>query len=180
MRHQLYFQSISINSSDAARRSCERLHENVFYCERALLAGARGYLSKSQGMEHLIQAIHQILAGGRYLSEDLEAALGEKCINGRVRAENLSPEKLSDRELQVFEMIGTGVTTGEIAQTLQLSLKTVDSHREHIKEKLGLSTAAELVKQAFLWVHHHSWNRPDLGETPPSSDGSSSDQSGGI
>ena len=148
------------------------MHDEGFYAERALRAGARGYINKEGGRDDLIKGIRYVMAGNRFVSESVAATLIGKSMSGRVRSDGSTPEDLSDRELQIFELIGGGFSSGEIAAKLHLSVKTVDSHREHIKRKLDLRNGAQLAKQAFHWVHHARWEP----STEPSSSGEEESQ----
>jgi DNA-binding NarL/FixJ family response regulator len=129
------------------------MHDESFYAERALRAGARGYISKSAGPKTVITAIRRILAGEIYLSQRMASRMVAKFVDGKAKKETGSPEdRLTNRELQVFEMIGRGVRTRDIATQLHLSVKTVESHRENIKRKLQLKSATELLQHAIQWV----------------------------
>lgn len=127
-------------------------HDEALYAERAVRAGARGYVMKLEAGEKIVEALRHVRKGGVFLSEDVKdrmlfgAALGAK-------TPSQSPlEVLSDRELEVFEMTGRGRATREIAERLHLSVKTVESYRARIKNKLNLTTAAELMQHAVQWV----------------------------
>ena len=128
------------------------MHDELIHAERALRAGARGYLMKEAGGERLVQAIHRLLQGEVYVSEKLSAAILDS-VTGRKPRNSHSPiEKLTDREFQVFQMIGSGKGTREIADELHLSAKTVDVHRGNIKAKLDLKDGTALVRHAVRWV----------------------------
>jgi DNA-binding NarL/FixJ family response regulator len=128
------------------------VYEERFFAERALRAGARGYVSKLEAAEHLVKAVRKILSGKLYLSSALtERLLLRNLVAGDAR-QFVSPiDKLSDRELQVFEQIGAGHSTAEIAKQLNLSVKTIETHRAHTKEKLNLKNAAELTRYSLQW-----------------------------
>jgi len=129
------------------------MHDEALYAERVLRAGARGYIMKQEGGKKLLQAIRQVLGGQIYVSEKMAARILEVFSGRRATNSAGSPvEKLSDREFEVFQLLGQGRGTREIAAHLHLSVKTVEVHRAHIKEKLKLKTAAELVRQAVRWV----------------------------
>ncbi len=128
------------------------MHDESVYAERALRAGARGYVDKQQLDETVLVAIHRVLDGGTYMSGKLERRLAGRFLDGRKLAAGSPLEALSDRELEVFRWIGQGRGTREIAETLSLSVKTIESHREHIKNKLGIQTAAQLAQRAAQWV----------------------------
>ncbi|HVU38826.1 MAG TPA: response regulator transcription factor [Opitutales bacterium] len=128
------------------------MHDETLYAERALRAGARGYLMKEAGGEKLLAAIRHVLSGQVYVSERLSAQLLDSMTSRHPRGSSSPIEKLSDREFQVFQLIGQGRNTREIAQQLHLSPKTVDVHRANIKDKLGLLDATALVRHAVRWV----------------------------
>jgi DNA-binding NarL/FixJ family response regulator len=129
------------------------MHDEMLYAERAVRGGARGYLMKEAGSERMLAAIRQVLAGGVYVSDRIQAKILEGMSGPRGRSSASSPiEKLSDREFEVFRLLGQGRTTKEIADQLHLSHKTVAVHRGHIKEKLKIASATELVHQAVRWV----------------------------
>ena len=127
------------------------MRDESFYAERVLRAGAKGYISKEEGTEKLVEGIRAVLTGKVYVSESLAARLLSKYVGGGSAASESPVQRLSDRELEVFEWIGQGLTTREIAEKLHLSVKTIESHREHIKEKLRLDNATELLKHAIEW-----------------------------
>ena len=133
------------------------VHEEALYAERCLRAGAKGYLMKQEAMENVLLAIRRVLAGQVYLSDRMQA----KFFNGsgkRGQPVLLSPlEKLSDRELEVFRLLGQGIGTRKVAELLHLSISTVESHRARIKEKLSVSSATELLQQAVKWVETENY-----------------------
>jgi DNA-binding NarL/FixJ family response regulator len=125
--------------------------QESLYAERALRAGARGYLNKQESSAKLLEAIRTVLSGERYVSPELARRLVAQALG--TRDETKTPiEQLSDRELEIFRMIGQGQTSGAIASKLHLSTHTIDTHRENIKRKLGAHNAAELNRQAVQWV----------------------------
>ena len=128
------------------------MHDESVYGERALRAGARGYVSKQQLDETVLQAIRLVLAGSLYMSVALQRRLAERYVGGRTLGAEPGVHSLSDRELQVFRLIGEGRTTKQIAETLMRSVKTVESHIEHIKGKLNVTSAARLAQSATRWV----------------------------
>lgn len=128
------------------------MHDESFYVERVLRAGARGYVTKDEATEKVIVAIRKILTGEIYLSERMSSKMLCKLVETRNATAGMSVECLSDRELQVFELIGRGMGTRHIAETLHLSTKTIESHRERIKKKLKLNDASELLQHAIQWV----------------------------
>lgn len=128
------------------------MHDEMIYAERVLRAGGRGYIMKQAGGQKFLTAIRQVLAGQVFVSENMSARILEM-FSGRQPQNAGSPvRKLSDREFEVFQLIGQGVSTRAIAEKLHLSIKTVEVHRANIKEKLGLKTANELVRYAVRWV----------------------------
>ena len=128
------------------------MYDEATYAERALKAGARGYLTKKQLDATVLDAIRTVLAGQTYLSDELKARLATKYLQGDDAQSASSIDRLSDRELQVFQQVGRGRATRQIAERFSLSVKTVESHLEHIKQKLTLSSAAELAQTATRWV----------------------------
>lgn len=129
------------------------MHDEPIYAERVLKAGAHGYVTKEEGAEKAIEAIRQLLKGKAYLTGRLAERMLETMTGFAKSKEAGTVESLSDRELEVLELIGRGLGSAEIAQRLKLSIKTIESHREHIKAKLGLQRATELAQYAFNWVH---------------------------
>jgi DNA-binding NarL/FixJ family response regulator len=128
------------------------MHDEMVYAERALRAGARGYIMKEAGGENLLAAIRQIFGGQVYVSPKMSAQLLDS-FSGRKSRDADSPfGKLTDREFEVFQMIGRGRSTREIAQQLGLSTKTVDVHRANLKAKLELRDTTALVRHAVRWV----------------------------
>jgi DNA-binding NarL/FixJ family response regulator len=128
------------------------MHDESLYAERVLRAGGRGYIMKQEGGKKMMEAIRTVLSGQIYVSEKMSAKILE-IFSGRRSETNRSPiEKLTDREFEVFQMIGQGRGTRQIAETLHLSVKTVEVHRLHIKEKLELADAPSLVRYAVRWV----------------------------
>ena len=125
------------------------MHEESLYAERVLRAGASGYIMKQEATEKVLEAIRKVLTGKIYLSEKMSTRLLHQLIGGRATPTGSSMERLSDRELEVFGLIGQGRGTREIAEQLHLSVKTIESHRAHIKEKLNLKNATELVHRAI-------------------------------
>jgi len=128
------------------------MHDESLYAERVLRAGGRGYIMKQEGGKKLMAAIRQVLGGQIYVSEKISARILEGFSGRRTSTDGSPVDKLSDRELEVLELIGGGKGTREIAAQLHLSVKTVEVHRAHIKEKLDLKTAPELVRFAVRWA----------------------------
>lgn len=127
------------------------MHDETMYGERALRAGARGYIMKEAAADHLITAVRKILSGGIYVSESMASRMLEQVTGQRVKTV-ASLDTLTDRELEVLEMIGQGVATKNIAEKLCISARTVEAHRAHIKDKLAIIDGAALVRYAVQWV----------------------------
>ena len=140
------------------------MHDETIYAERALRAGARGYVMKQEKLDRLLLAIGRVLSGAIYVSDQVAAhavqrmAVGSGAGSGENAEETVNSYvgRLTDRELQVFRLIGQGLGTRLIAENLHLSRKTIDSHREHIKAKLGLRDGSELIQRAIQWARHSS------------------------
>jgi DNA-binding NarL/FixJ family response regulator len=134
------------------------MHDENIYAERALRAGARGYIMKAAPSEKVIEAIRRILEGGMYLSEALNGQLLNTFFAGRGQKPGGATivDQLSDRELEVFRALGEGKGTRDIADAFNLSVKTVETHRAHIKDKLKLRTAPELIRAAVEWVNQEA------------------------
>jgi DNA-binding NarL/FixJ family response regulator len=128
------------------------MHDETRFAERSLLAGAKGYIMKQETLTSIVTAIRCILGGKIYLSEQLKDEVLTQFAGGFRTGEASPVDKLSDRELEVYRLIGTGLGTNEIAQELNLSVKTIGSYRERIKEKLNLKSANDLVRNAVRWV----------------------------
>jgi DNA-binding NarL/FixJ family response regulator len=127
--------------------------DESLFAERALRAGAQGYINKQEVQENILDAIRAVLAGRRYLSDAMTQRLVTQAVGGKEDSSMYAPvERLSDRELEVFTLIGRGKTTGAIASQLQLSVHTIDSHREKIRHKLNLKNGTELTQRAVQWV----------------------------
>jgi DNA-binding NarL/FixJ family response regulator len=128
------------------------MHEEAFYAPRVLRAGGRGYVMKSEGPERIVAAVRTVLSGQIAVSPAMAARALESFSGQGGQTGNTPEERLSDRELEVLRLFGEGWSTEEIAQKLHLSAKTVDVHRGHIKEKLGLRTTPEFLRFAIRWV----------------------------
>lgn len=133
--------------------------DETLHAERALRAGARGYLMKEAGGEKMLAAIRQVLGGRVYVSERMADRILNLFSGRKAHSSNSPIQGLSDREFEVFQLIGEGRSTREIAKQLHLSGKTVDVHRGHIKEKLGLKDATALVRHAVRWVEIQNTDR---------------------
>ena len=128
------------------------MHDESLYADRALRAGARGYIMKSEVESTVVEAIREILDGGIYVSEEFSTQVLMQYAGASGSKDESPLEQLSDRELEVFEYMGRGFETREIAEKLVLSPKTIDSYRARIKEKLSIESNAELTRRAVLWV----------------------------
>lgn len=125
------------------------MHDESLYAERVLRAGARGYVMKRETTKKIITAIREVLEGRLYLSDEFRTSLAEKLLDGRKAKSHV--EQLSDRELEVFRLLGQGIETRRIAESLGLSIKTVQVYCARIKEKLNLANATELLREAMRW-----------------------------
>ena len=126
------------------------MHDETLYAERVLAAGAHGFINKQEAQDSIIHAIRHVLSGKVYLSQKMTDRLLSGMVNAG--AEKRDIDSLSNRELQVFELIGEGVSSSQIAEQLNLSVKTIETHQSHIKKKLGLDSAHELSQRAIRWV----------------------------
>lgn len=129
------------------------MHDEAVYGERALRAGARGYIMKQEATEKVVTAIRRVLAGELYVSDGMAAKMVSKIVGGGTRRTGSPVDCLSDRELEVFRLIGEGFSTREMAEKLHLSVKTIETYRAHIKDKLGFEDANELLRSAIQWVN---------------------------
>ena len=127
------------------------MHDETIYAERALRAGANGYIMKQEATEKVLVAVRQILGQKVYVSDRIANRMLQQYISGSATQENSPISELSDRELEVFRLIGEGHSTRMIAEELHLSVKTVESYQAHIKNKLSLKNARELVQRAIQW-----------------------------
>lgn len=127
-------------------------YEESLYGERCLRAGARGYLNKRDCHDRILPAIRAVLQGQHYVSETLTQTLLKQAVGTAAHASSDPIDRLSNRELQVFRLIGEGWTTTAIAESLHLSVHTIDSHRDNIKRKLGAKSGVELQRQAVQWA----------------------------
>ena len=128
------------------------MHEESMYGERALRAGARGYLTKQEASKKIIDAIRRIMRGEIYVSEKLGAALLQKVAGVKSEGGGSPIDVLTDRELEVFQLLGQGLAVREVAERLFVSVKTVEAHREHIKQKLKFKTSSELLRYAIQYT----------------------------
>jgi DNA-binding NarL/FixJ family response regulator len=135
------------------------MHDELLYAERALRAGAKGYVMKDADGPTFLAAIRRVLSGQVYMSDKLAARVLDAFAGTRPRGSSSPLEKLSDREFEVFRLFGEGKTAKEIAAQLNLSPKTVSVHRDHIKEKMGFSTSAEMIREAVRYVETQDLGR---------------------
>jgi DNA-binding NarL/FixJ family response regulator len=137
------------------------MHDEMVYAERVLRAGARGYIMKQEGGQNFLQAIRQVLDGQIFVSDKMSARILET-FSARQNGNSISPvRRLSDREFEVFQLVGQGIINRDIAERLHLSIRTIEVHPVNIKEKLHLQTAMELVRYATRWMDAHGQNLPD-------------------
>src|SRR5665213_36594 len=129
------------------------MHDESLYAERVLRAGAKGYITKQEATRKIMLAIRQVLSGQVYVSEKMASRMVNKLVSGRNQEQSSPIERLTDRELEVFQLIGRGQGTRKIAEELHLGIKTVESYRARIKEKLKLDDGTQLLQQAIQWVH---------------------------
>lgn len=127
------------------------MHDERVYAERAIRGGARGYIMKRESTGKIIDAIREVLSGGMYLSKDLTELFARKFVAGPSHSTNGTLDQLSDRELEVFQLMGQGYETRQIAETLNVNIKTVQTYCTRIKDKLKISTGAELLREAIRW-----------------------------
>ena len=128
------------------------MHDESLYAERAFRAGARGYIMKQEASESVVQAIRQVLKGGLYASSKVTENILTRFIEGPKEPSASPLQALTDREIEVFQLIGEGLSISEIGNRLHLSVKTIGTYRERIKEKLNLKNATELLRHALSWV----------------------------
>ena len=127
------------------------MHDESLYAERVLRAGARGYVNKSETAQKVIEAIRRVLEGKLFVSEKIVEAMTARAITGRPAPARSPVELLSDRELEVFEKLGQGIGTRQIAEDFRVSVKTVQAYCARIKEKLNLASATQLLREAIRW-----------------------------
>src|SRR5215470_16394936 len=127
-------------------------HDESIYAEIAFRAGALGYLMKQEALDKILPAIRRVLSGAIYVSDSLAAKMLQQQVRGQKDVHDSPIKQLSDREMEVFQLIGRWKKTSEIAQELHLSIKTIEYYREQIKRKLNLKNSAELTQHATAWV----------------------------
>ncbi|AOY59234.1 response regulator transcription factor [Desulfococcus multivorans] len=128
------------------------MHEESLHAERCLLAGAKGYLMKHESKDSVIMAVRKIFAGRKYISQRIMDTLLDKIGEEPEKKQDSPLHRLTDRELEIFQMIGKGFSSRQIAGHLNLSVKTVSAHKERIKQKLGIGTSGALIRYAVLWL----------------------------
>jgi DNA-binding NarL/FixJ family response regulator len=127
------------------------MHDEALYAERALRAGARGYVMKRESTKSVLASIRRVMEGGVYVSERVVNSMARRFSSSPKGAESSPVERLSDRELEIFRLLGQGRTTAQIAEDLHLSLKTVQAYCARAKEKFGVSSLGELLRAAIRW-----------------------------
>ena len=128
------------------------MHDESVYAERAMRAGARGYIMKQEASSRVLTAVRTVLAGELHLSDRMKERMLHRLVNNRKEEVRFSIDTLSDREMEVFQLIGDGFSTRQVATKLNLSVKTIDSYREHLKLKLQLESGKDLVRYAIQWM----------------------------
>lgn len=128
------------------------MHDESIYAERAVRSGARGYLMKEVAPKKIVEAIQAVLNGELYISENQSKKIIDKLIHGTLDTESLSIDVLSDREFEIFQLIGNGFSTKEIGKKLNLSIYTIESHKRNIRTKMNLNNSADVTKHAIQWV----------------------------
>lgn len=128
------------------------MHEESVYAERCIKAGAKGYIMKQQSPDEVISALRKILDGGIYISESMRSILFNKLIPKRFKTDTSPVDGLSNRELEVFQLIGQGLQTKQVAEELNLSVKTIETYIEHIKQKMNFKSLHELIIHAIRWL----------------------------
>jgi DNA-binding NarL/FixJ family response regulator len=151
--------------------------DELIYAERAMRAGAHGYVMKEQAAHEVVTAIRTILGGNIYASPRISALAVRRMVEARPQVHGSGVDSLSDRELEVFQLLGAGLSTKKIALQLSLSIKTIETHRQSIKHKLGLHGAGELVRHAIDWVQSRTLRDTGSSTIPPSNSGRPSDSS---
>tara|TARA_B100001057_G_scaffold53783_1_gene47765 strand:+ start:152 stop:739 length:588 start_codon:yes stop_codon:yes gene_type:complete len=128
------------------------MHDETIYAQRALRAGAKAYVMKKESPSKVVDAIRKIIQGEIYVSPSVADQVLHQIVNGPGNVSTSPVDRLTDRELEVVQLIGRGLSSREVAESLHLSVKTIESHRAHVKEKLGLRNATELVQFSVQWV----------------------------
>ncbi len=141
-----------MTSNKALRILAWSMFDELLYAERALAAGAMGFINKQEATREIFAAIRKVMSGEVYDSQKMANHIMHRSVGGRTQMKETTFESLSNRELEVFRMIGAGSTTAEISRNLHLSVKTVETHRQRIKDKLQIGDAPKLVREATQWV----------------------------
>lgn len=128
------------------------MYDEAVYAERCLRAGAEGYIQKQDDVDKILEGVRTVLGGGPHVSEELSSRILRRVVDRKSDTEESPIASLSNRELQLLELIGQGMTTQEIADYLNLSTKTIHTYREHLKEKLRVDNIHQLVRYAVAWV----------------------------
>jgi len=131
------------------------MHDEKIYAERVLRSGANGYLMKLEAPETVVDAMSSILEGNIYLSEEMSSEMLKKMVSGSKTTSSNKIESLTNRELEIFNFVGKGLSTRDIAKNLHISIKTVENHKANIKEKLNLKNGIELIQKATLWIEEN-------------------------
>lgn len=132
------------------------MQDESAFAERLLRAGANGYIMKQEAANNVLDAIHQVLRGDGYMSDKMKERLMRRMTGGKTYLSSSPLDSLSNREVEIFGMIGKGLSTRKIAESLHISIKTVETHREHIKAKLEIGNSSELVHRAVQWLQIQS------------------------
>jgi DNA-binding NarL/FixJ family response regulator len=130
------------------------MHDETFYAERAMRAGASGYLMKGGALDKIVSAVRRVLQGGIHFSDKVSVKVLQRLVGGRLKESSSPVDSLSEREMSVFELIGEGLGPNEIAQRLCLSVKTIETYRAKIKLKLDISDASALRRYAIQWIQN--------------------------
>lgn len=138
--------------------------DETFYAERVLRAGAQGYIMKQESADEVLSSVRKVLRGELYLSRPMSSMLLSRLLQKPSQVSDRPLDGLSDREFQVFHMLGAGMANRQIAIKLNLSVKTIETYRENIKHKFGYRSSAELLRHASHWMEHEG--RKNLGQTP--------------
>ena len=131
------------------------MHDEMIYAERVLQAGGRGYITKQEATTRILVAVRQVLAGEVYLGAEVAGRILQRLAGGGAKGPQSPAEALTDRELEVFRMIGQGLSTRRIAEDLRLGIKTVETYKARIREKLGLTDGSEVLQHAIRWLQDH-------------------------
>ena len=143
------------------------MHREDLYCDRVLRCGGQGYVMKEEGGPVIVEALRKILDGGMYVSDKQSARFLDAMVHpGRRSVQGVGPERLSPRELEIVECVGRGMTSAEIAKKLHISARTVETHRTHIKDRLGVRNRTEMLHSAIRWVEETPAATPPAPQDP--------------